>query len=146
MESVSLSFLAVQSTTADTIDCRWFVYTGSKGSPIKPTSPSGLQDHLANVVFDPTLPNSALSKSVFGDYRVVLAMADAVTTKEASYKDQAANSVTLKPFYAQGVDPFEIGIAENYLSFKHFQRVAAGHFRFACFLDGYTIKRRISIN
>jgi hypothetical protein len=142
VDSVSLSFAAVQTATADTTDCRWFVYTGSKSSPLKPNTPGQLADHLINAV----VADTASSKSVFGDYRLVLAMANAVTTSEASYRDQNLNSTTIKMLLNPSIDPFNIGIANQYLSFKHFQRVGVGAFRFACFLDGYTIKRTIDLS
>ena len=137
VESLTFTFMVSKTNTADFADCRWFVYPGSKTSPIiqDATASNRLAQNLSNAVEG--------DKNVFGDFRTVLAMANGTSGSKSIYFDQVANTVTLKLNYNQNIN-IE-GITQDYLSFQHYQRYDNSSFRFACFLDSYTIKRKVAI-
>jgi hypothetical protein len=143
VESIDLSFVAAQGPVPDDYaKILWFIYAGNKLNPDKIVGKDTIYD--AN---DLTLNQPAWSL-----WRQALGLANATTTKEASYRSMNLNSLSsktqlLNTSIQQPVSdpPVEFGFQAQYLTLKHYRISDAADMNWACFIDGYTIKRKVSI-
>ena len=143
IESIDLTFVAAQGPAEDDFaKILWFIYAGNKLNPDKIVGQDTVYD--AN--------NLTLNQPSWGVWRLALGDANAITTKENSYRSMQSNSLTSKTqLLSTSIQqpiadpPVEFGFQAQYLTLKHYRKSDALDVGWACFIDGYTIKRKISI-